>query len=385
MQRVRRRVWLIGLLIGWSACCRLAAQCPDRPATLFTGALRTTATSGCVPLLVETSNTMIGVQNVRHIFEYDKKNPATPVPATTHTYTKPGIYYLVEYSEKETLMMMSCAEVWVYDTLPPKVDLMACGTRASLTITDPLVFPFQYDTFVVRWGDGQTDTVQANNPGKDHVYLNTDPRRIQVQGIHKYGNCGGSTSLSFTPNQPAIVQAVEKSGDQSVRILIQNPTGLALTLQQRPPGGVFQGGQPVPAGASPVVEVAADTGRTCYRVVPGNTCPGYAPSPEVCFTLTAPKPVPTGKTYTFPDAFSPNRDGLNDEFGPVGGVSSGAYQLTIFDRWGSVLFLTTDQKRFWDGSANGQPVPVGVYSYEVKFEIAGGQTRQQSGRLQLMR
>ena len=360
------------------------AQCAT--STSFTGSLRVKNSVGCVPLRVETSSDLIGVQNVRYVYEYDGKRESPTSVLTSHTYAKSGEYLLLQLSEKDGLPLRACTPVWVYDTLPPRISLTACGTRATLTVTDPLAFPMQYDYFLVNWDDGKTDTVRAGQSPKEHVFTTVDPRRIRVQGIHESDNCGGTARLTFTPNQPPEVLTIDplQPGAQAVRIQIQNPSGLALTLQQRVGDAAFDGNRAVPAGSLVRMEIPADTSSTtCYRVVPTSTCPGSNPSPEVCHTFPPPKPVLPA--YYFPSAFSPNNDGLNDGFGPIGTVPSGIYQLIIVDRWGRVLFTTDDPRQIWDGLVGSQPVPSGVYAYQAKTRTAGGQTRQTSGRLVLIR
>jgi gliding motility-associated-like protein len=53
-----------------------------------------------------------------------------------------------------------------------------------------------------------------------------------------------------------------------------------------------------------------------------------------------------------PNSFTPNGDGTNDVFLPVitSGVDLGNYQLLIFNRWGQVVFSTTDPTMGWDGT-----------------------------------
>jgi gliding motility-associated-like protein len=68
-----------------------------------------------------------------------------------------------------------------------------------------------------------------------------------------------------------------------------------------------------------------------------------------------------------PSAFTPNDDGLNEEFGPVGIVSGTAsYEFIIFDRWGRIVFETNDLYELWDGDIKGEPAPEGVYSYVIR-------------------
>jgi gliding motility-associated-like protein len=65
-----------------------------------------------------------------------------------------------------------------------------------------------------------------------------------------------------------------------------------------------------------------------------------------------------------PTAFTPNGDGLNDSFGPIGeGIDQ--YKLVIFNRWGQVIFQTSNIDQKWDGYQNGRKVPNGEYSYQL--------------------
>lgn len=54
-----------------------------------------------------------------------------------------------------------------------------------------------------------------------------------------------------------------------------------------------------------------------------------------------------------PSAFTPNGDGLNEIFLPKHtGVNESTYELLIYDRWGDIIFSTTDAYKGWDGTAN---------------------------------
>lgn len=363
------------------------AQCAT--SNSFTGSLITSNTFGCVPLRVKASSDLIGVQNVRYVYEYDGKNETPVSVLSEHLYTKPGQYILLQLSENGGLPLRACIPVWVYDTLPPVVRPTACGTTMSLAITDPLEFPMQYDYMLVRWGDGQVDTVRTGQLNPEHTFADRNPRQIQVQGIHEFGKCGGTTRLSFTPGQPARIKSVDMAGATSVRIQIQNPSGLGLSLQQRTENEAFQGGQSVPPGLLVTVVADVDTSKTtCFRLIPASNCPSSLVndvSPEVCY-MPVPAPVPpTGTTLYFPDAFSPNNDGLNDTFGPFGNRPSGMYQLTIFNRWGQVVFFTDHYGPTWDGLVEGQPAPMGTYAYEVVTELPNGHPEQRNGKLNLLR
>jgi gliding motility-associated-like protein len=70
-----------------------------------------------------------------------------------------------------------------------------------------------------------------------------------------------------------------------------------------------------------------------------------------------------------PNTFTPDGDGLNDVFKPVGvGYSLNGYELNVYNRWGQLVFHTNDINEGWDGTVKGELVTfksVFVYKIEV--------------------
>ena len=81
------------------------------------------------------------------------------------------------------------------------------------------------------------------------------------------------------------------------------------------------------------------------------------------------------ETFYIPNAFSPNGDGINDYFHPVGLISDpDFYKMRIFDRWGKLIFHTENIKTAWDGSSvgsKGEKIQTGVYTYLIEIVIDG--------------
>lgn len=74
--------------------------------------------------------------------------------------------------------------------------------------------------------------------------------------------------------------------------------------------------------------------------------------------------VPTPIKLWIPTAFTPNNDGLNDSFGARGmGIEN--YSLEIYNRWGELLFESTDISKQWDGWYKGNPAPIDEYVYSI--------------------
>jgi gliding motility-associated-like protein len=111
-----------------------------------------------------------------------------------------------------------------------------------------------------------------------------------------------------------------------------------------------------------------------YRVTVSNICGSYTDSIKIHIEEFA-------CTIFIPNAMSPNRDGQNEFF-----VPSGNYKLKnikIYNRWGEELYNSPDPKG-WDGTYEGEIVPIGAYFFVVEYLIVEGPTyvlKSESGPL----
>jgi gliding motility-associated-like protein len=69
--------------------------------------------------------------------------------------------------------------------------------------------------------------------------------------------------------------------------------------------------------------------------------------------------------YEFPDAFTPNGDGLNDYYYPLVTTGATILEFRIFNRWGDVVYSGTSTPG-WDGRFMGADQPIGSYVYFVR-------------------
>jgi gliding motility-associated-like protein len=68
----------------------------------------------------------------------------------------------------------------------------------------------------------------------------------------------------------------------------------------------------------------------------------------------------------FPNAFTPDGDGVNDTFRPVG-HDIDEFEMTIFNRWGEAIYTTTSMDKPWLGDVNGSDAATtGVYVYKYR-------------------
>jgi gliding motility-associated-like protein len=86
-----------------------------------------------------------------------------------------------------------------------------------------------------------------------------------------------------------------------------------------------------------------------------------------------------------PNAFTPNGDGVNDVFKPTFYGSSVNYTLTIFNRWGQMIFKSRDPGKGWDGTISGVLQPEGTYIWNCDFQLIGNKPDHKSGAVILIR
>ena len=93
--------------------------------------------------------------------------------------------------------------------------------------------------------------------------------------------------------------------------------------------------------------------------------------------------APAAHVY-FPNAFTPNGDGLNDVFGVVGaGIT--ALELNVFDRWGAMVFSTDSITAGWNGRLpGGGMAPNGVYVFQFRVFTGGAVPATGTGHVTLL-
>lgn len=94
--------------------------------------------------------------------------------------------------------------------------------------------------------------------------------------------------------------------------------------------------------------------------------------------------VNTESVLELPNAFTPG-NGINNIFKPVKRGAATLKYFRVYNRWGNVVFETTDINQGWDGTYKGTPQPLGVYIYDVEAETPSGQVFNKKGNVTLLR
>jgi gliding motility-associated-like protein len=87
---------------------------------------------------------------------------------------------------------------------------------------------------------------------------------------------------------------------------------------------------------------------------------------------------------TYPSAFTPNNDGLNDRFIVHARFVNG-FRLSIFNRWGELIYFTDDITQGWDGTRDGKLMPEGTYAFRVDMVDYLGRSFVEMGSVMLLR
>ena len=95
-------------------------------------------------------------------------------------------------------------------------------------------------------------------------------------------------------------------------------------------------------------------------------------------------------TFSFymPSAFSPDGNGLNDDFRGSGiGIESNTFQMVVFDRWGNMVFTSNNLDIGWDGRmlGRGDVLQTDVYVWKAEFKDLSGVNHKYQGAVSLLK
>lgn len=100
----------------------------------------------------------------------------------------------------------------------------------------------------------------------------------------------------------------------------------------------------------------------------------------VCTTVSA----IVSPLIAVPNAFTPNGDGVNDHV-YVRGYAINRMVFRIFNRWGQLVFESTNQRVGWDGKFKGVLQPMDAYAYTLEVEFTDGTRGSRKGDITLLR
>ncbi|MCW3123636.1 MAG: gliding motility-related protein [Flavipsychrobacter sp.] len=232
------------------------------------------------------------------------------------------------------------------------IEILPIGTGAIITWYDPAGAPIYYPPI--------PDT---KAPGSEYYYF-----------TEQYHQClSAKIPVTTTVHQPPVTELLAASKPETIclgdTIMLQATGGVTYTWTPRDLILSDPAGHPYIRVTTPVaIQVKAIDSFGCSDSVTYN----YKDIQYCC-------------QFSYPNAFTPNRDGVNDGFKIVSYGNLTQYNLVIFNRWGQEVFETTDPRQYWDGTFNGIPCDMGNYYYYFKANCLAGNKEESKGDVLLIR
>ena len=113
-----------------------------------------------------------------------------------------------------------------------------------------------------------------------------------------------------------------------------------------------------------------------YSVTANNQCGGFSDEVTIVKGLCR---------LVMPNAFTPNDDRTNDVFRVKNPEFIKTFSLKIYNRWGQLIFQTSDPHKGWDGKFNGLPQPADNYVWVISMTDNDGNKESAKGSVLLLR
>ena len=124
--------------------------------------------------------------------------------------------------------------------------------------------------------------------------------------------------------------------------------------------------------------IATPTQNTIYTVYGIDTSTGCMDSAKIIVDVIF-------DSIAIPSAFTPNGDGLNDVFHPLGMKYQSLVEFSVYNRWGQRIFTTNNKEQGWDGTFNDVKQDMDVYNYLLIVALDDGTNKLYKGTVTLIR
>ncbi len=205
---------------------------------------------------------------------------------------------------------------------------------------------------------GISNTAGTGTGAINETLINTTQAPINVTYVYTLtaNGCTNTQNLVVTVNPTPAKLIITADGptvfckEESV-VLRFNPTNTGSYQW-------YQDGVPV-SGATATNTLVTTAGS--FTAIVTNTY-GCASDPSTAMLVE----VPCEIGISLPDIFTPNGDGSNDKIKPiVPGIHTFSF-FRVYNRWGNLVFESTDPDAAWDGSYKGEMQPQDSYSYVIE-------------------
>lgn len=225
-------------------------------------------------------------------------------------------------------------------------------------------------TFKWDFGDGKTST----DPNPIHIYDTLGNYTIKMYAYNP-NTCNGVDSL----NTSIKVEGTPIAGFRHSPIIpITNDPVVFTNTSQKATSYVWDfGDNTFTTLETPLPKFYRRTGTylVCLQAINAAGC-----SDTICRNVDA----DVYPLADLPKGFSPNGDGTNDILF-VRGSGIETLDLKVFNRWGEIVFETTDVNKGWDGKYKGKEQPMEAYAYVMNVTFVDGTSFYKKGNVTLLR
>jgi gliding motility-associated-like protein len=293
---------------------------------------------------------------------------------TTHYYSTPGFMPVT----LNVITLANCTASYtdtirIYQT--PQIIISDSGNlcaglvqfEGKLAVPDPDTITWQWD-----FGNGQTANVQ--NP---LVKAGAGTYNITLTAS-VFRGCNDTTAATITINPNPTIK-----GPKQISTPVDVPVTIPFTYSPDVTTWAWTPAVNLSCTECPNPAATLTFAQTySVLVTDSNNCTDTA---SILVTT-----VCNEGNYFVPNTFSPNGDGVNDYFFPRGSGLYNIQSMSIFNRWGQMVFQrknfpANSETMGWDGTFNGKPAPMDAYVYIVEVICNNAQVIALHGNVTLIR
>jgi gliding motility-associated-like protein len=242
------------------------------------------------------------------------------------------------------------------------------GSNAQLNATGGLAYQWVPST-------GLNNATIANPIASP---TNTTTYTVQISGVNNFGDtCTVSLNTTinvFSPSTfPLSIAADADTIFQGESTILHAITDTTLTISWSPAQTL--------SNTNSFNPIASPQSTTTYTLTLVDTS-GCAKS--VTYTIYVVSKLCNGETVFVPNTFTPNDDGRNDVLYVRSNTITNLY-FAVYNRWGELLFETTDVRKGWDGNFGGKPCDPAVFAWYLKGDCANGEKIKLKGNVTIVR
>ena len=286
------------------------------------------------------------------------------IPNTTYTWntgettnsilaSAPGVYWVENYNPSNCLKQI--------DTI---VISKSNSFTVNFSISDsifckgneyPISFVSTQPNLTIQWSTGQTtNSINIDSSGTYYLIAKND------------SGCSVKIDTTITFKEPPVISIV---GDQQ----ICSPNAITLTASANYPFYLWNNGNT--SNSIRITQVGNYSLFVKDIFGCSNTASTQITESNACINLF------------IPNAFTPNKDGINDIFRTTGVTRAQfeSYYLQVFDRWGQQVYVSSNPEEGWDGNYKGKACEVGSYYWSLYYKLPTNEYKINKGDIQLLR